>query len=77
MPQGIPTSNMKALALMVPKLWPRLKFLKSRSKVKVKVTRPKMRVPLERLALGNAYIKYESHNSYGSQVMAKVKVFEK
>ena len=28
--------NMKGLALMVQKLWPKLKFLKSSSKVKVK-----------------------------------------
>ena len=32
---------MKALAIPVRKLWPRLKFLKSRSNFKVKVTRSK------------------------------------
>ena len=41
-------NNMKGLALTVQKLWPRLKFLKSRSKIEVKVTRPKVLVPLER-----------------------------
>ena len=30
--------NMKALSLLVRKLWPRLKFFKSRSDFKVKVT---------------------------------------
>ena len=40
--------NMKALSLMVRKLWPRLKFFKSRSNFKVKVTRSKIIVPCER-----------------------------
>ena len=40
--------NMKALSLLVRKLWPRLKFFKSRSNFKVKVTRSKMMVPCER-----------------------------
>ena len=31
--------NMKALSLVVRKLWPRIKFFKSRSNFKVKVTR--------------------------------------
>ena len=34
--------NMKALPLLVRKLWPRLKFFKSRSIFKVKVTRSKI-----------------------------------
>ena len=37
--QGIHICNMKALSLLVRKLWPRLKFFKSRSNFKVKVTR--------------------------------------
>ena len=40
--------NMKALSLLVLKLWPRLKFFKSRSNLKVKVTRSKILVPSER-----------------------------
>ena len=40
--------NMKALPLLVRKLWPWLKFFKSRSNVKVKVTRSKILVPMER-----------------------------
>ena len=39
---------MKALALLVGKIWPRLKFLKSRSNFKVKVTRSKIIVWRER-----------------------------
>ena len=34
--EGIYMENMQALALAVQKLWPKLKFLKSSSKVKVK-----------------------------------------
>ena len=37
-----------SLPLLVRKLWPRLKFFKSRSNVKVKVTRSKILVPMER-----------------------------
>ena len=42
---------MKALALMVQKLWPRLKFLKSRSKVKFKVTWSKILYKMEMTCL--------------------------
>ena len=42
--QGIHMCNMKALSLPVWKLWPRLKFFKSRSNFKVKVTRTKLMV---------------------------------
>ena len=40
--------NKKALSLLIQKLWSRLKFLKSRSNSKVKVTRSKILVSLER-----------------------------
>ena len=40
--------NMKALCHRIRKLWPMLKFFKSRSKVEVKVTSSKFMVPLER-----------------------------
>ena len=39
---------MKAPSLLVQKLWPRLSFFKSRSKVKVKVTKSKILVSTER-----------------------------
>ena len=39
--------NMKAISLPVRKLRPRLKFFKSRSNFKVKVTRSKIMVPFE------------------------------
>ena len=40
--------NMKARSLMVRNLWPRLKFLKSRSNFKVEVARSKILLPMER-----------------------------
>ena len=46
--QGIYMCNMKALSLLVWKLWPRLKFFKSMSNFKVKVTMSKKMVPCER-----------------------------
>ena len=46
--QGIHICNIKAISLLVRKLWQRLKFFKSRSNFKVKVTRSKFMVPSER-----------------------------
>ena len=46
--EGTHMQNMNALSLRIKKLWPMLKFLKSRSRVMVKVTRSKFMVPLER-----------------------------
>ena len=46
--QGIHMCNMKALSLLVRKLWPRLKFFESRSNFKVKVMRSTIMVPRER-----------------------------
>ena len=55
-----------------------LKFLKNRSKFKVKVTRSKIMVPCER-SCHKEYIceKYESPTSDGIKVKANVKVFQK
>jgi hypothetical protein len=58
---------MKALSLTIQKIWPMLKFLKSRSNVKVKVTRSKILVPID--------MKYESRITYHSKDMTNVKVF--
>ena len=40
--------NIEALSLLVQKLWPRLSFFESRSKVEVKVMKSKILVPKER-----------------------------
>ena len=46
--QGISMLNLKALSLSIQKLMLRFSFFKSRSKVKVKVTRSKFLVPRQR-----------------------------
>jgi hypothetical protein len=38
----------KSLSFTIQKIWPKLKFLKSGSNFKVKVTRSKIMVPIER-----------------------------
>ena len=67
--------NMKALPLLVRELWPRLKFFKSRSNFKVKVTRSKFWHPLKGLVTMNTHVKYESSTYSSSRVIGKVKVF--
>ena len=48
LPQGMIMYNMKAPSLSLQKLWPRLKFVKNRSKAKVKVTGSKFLETTER-----------------------------
>ena len=64
---------MKALSLTTQKLWPMLKFWKSRSKVKV--MRSKFWYQWKGLVTRNTHVKYESPLTYHSKVMANVKVF--
>ena len=52
-----------------------LKFFKSRSKVKVKVTSSKFMVPLEGLVIRITRAKYERLISTIKKVMANVKVY--
>ena len=67
--------NMKALPFLVRKLWPRLKFFKSRSNFKVKATRSKAWYYEKGLVIRNTHMKYESSIFNGLKVIAKVKVF--
>ena len=67
--------NMKALSLVVRKLWPRLKFFKSRSNFKVKVMRSKLWFHVKGLVTRNTHVQYESPINSSKKVMAKVKVF--
>ena len=67
--------NMKALSLLVRKLWLRLKFFKSRSNLKVKVMRSKKLIPCERSFTSNTHVQYESSITSLKEVMAKIKVF--
>ena len=69
--------NMKALSLLVRKLWSRLKFFKSRSNFKVKVTRSILWYHVKGLVTRNTHVQYESPITSGKKVMAKVKVFQK
>jgi hypothetical protein len=66
---------MKALLLAIQKIWPMLMFLKSGSNVKVKVTRSKILVPIERYCYKEHT--YEIPITCHSKDMANVKVFEK
>ena len=59
---------MKALSLLVQKLWPRLSFFKSRSKVKVKVKKSK-KICIDRKVLSQGI----HLCNIGSKVMVKVK----
>ena len=63
--------NMKALSLLVRKLWPRLKFFKSRSMSPGQ----KLWYHVKGLVTRNTHAQYESLISSGKKVMAKVKVF--
>ena len=63
--------NMKALSLLVIKLWPRLKFFKSRSRSRGQ----KLWYHVKGLATRNTHVQYESPITSGKKVMAKVKVF--
>ena len=69
--------NMKALSLLVRKLWPRLQFFKSRSNFKVKVMRSKLWCHVKGFVTRNTHVQYESPITSGKRVMAKVKVFQK
>ena len=57
--------TMKALSLLVRKLWPRLKFFKSRSNFKVKVTRSKITVLLEGLVTRNTHVQQANSENCG------------
>ena len=66
---------MKALSLVVRKLWPSLFFSKSRSNLKVKVMRSKFLQRVKVFVTRNTHMRYESSIYNGLKVMAKVKVF--
>jgi hypothetical protein len=50
---------MKPLSLAIQKIWPMLEFLKSKSNIKVKVTRSKILVPIKGLVIRITHMKYE------------------
>jgi hypothetical protein len=70
--------KVKKFSIAIQKIWPMLKFLKSGSNFKVKVTRSKILVPRERSCHRNIHLKYIlSTIICHSKDMANVKVFEK
>ena len=73
--QGIHICNMKALSLQVRKLCLSLKFFKSRSNFKVKVTMSKITVHEKGFVARNTHVQYENPITSDKKVMAKVKDF--
>ena len=67
--------NMKALSLTIKKLWPMLKFFKSRSKVMSRSQVQNLWYRLKCLVIRITYAKYERLISKSKKVMANVKVF--
>jgi hypothetical protein len=59
---------------MVQKIWPRLKFFKTRSKFKI--TRSKLLISKNGLFMGYLNVKYQNPIPYGSKDIAQVKVFQ-
>jgi hypothetical protein len=68
---------MKALSLTIQNIWPMLKFFKSGSNFRVKVTRSKIWYQEKGLVTRNTHMKYESPITCHSEDMANVNVFEK
>ena len=69
--------NMKALSLLVRKLWPRLKFFRRRSNFRSRSRGQKLWYHVKGLVTRNTYVQYESPISSGKKVIAKGKVFQK
>ena len=73
--QKIHMCNIKALSLLVRKLWPRLKFFKSRSTSRSRSRGQKLWYYVKGFVTRNTYVQYESLISSGKKGMAMVKVF--
>ena len=69
--------NMKALSLLVRKLWPRLSFFKIGQTSRSRSRGQKLWYHVKGLVTRNTHVQYESPISSGKKVMAKVKVFQK
>jgi hypothetical protein len=68
--------NTKTLSLTIQKIWPMLKFLKSGSNFKVKVTKSKFWYQLKGLVIRHTHMKCESPITCHSNDMANVNVFK-
>ena len=69
-------SNMKAISLLVRKLWPGLKFFKKKDQTS-RSRGQKLWYNVKGLVISKTHVQYESPIIYGKTVMAKVKVFQK
>ena len=67
--------NIKALCLLVRKLWPRLKFFKVGQTSRSRSQGQKLWYHVKDLVTRNTHVQYESLITSGKKVMAKVKVF--
>ena len=67
--------NMKALSLLVLKLWPRLKFSKVGQTSRSRSQGQKLLYHVKGIVIRNTHVQYESPIPSGLKVMAKVKVF--
>ena len=67
--------NMKALSLLVGKLWPRLKFFKVGQTSRSRSGGQKLWYNVKGLVTRNTHVQYESPITSCRKVMAKVKVF--
>ena len=75
--QGILMWNIKALAITVPKLKASLKFSKNGLNYKVKVTRSKIMVLMDRSYHKEYSVKYQTSSTHCSKVISKVIVSER
>ena len=68
--------NMKALSLVVRKLWPRLKFFESISNFKVKVMRSKITVPCEKSCHKEYMCNMKALSLLGRKLWPRLKFFK-
>ena len=74
--QGMHICILKALAFLVWKLWPRIKFWKVGQTSRSRSLGQKLWHDVKGLVTMNAHMQYESPSSSALKVMAKVEVFE-
>ena len=67
--------NLKALSLLVRKLWPRLKFFKVGQSSRSRSRGQNLWYNVKGLVTRNTHVQYESPITSRKKVMAKVKVF--
>ena len=68
--------NMKALSLLVRKLWPRFKFFSNVGQTsRSKSQGQKLWHHVKGFVISNTHMQYESFITSGKKVMAKVKIF--